>query len=166
MAKNKIGIIMGSDSDLPIMQEAADIIKKFGVEFEMTVISAHRTPERAVEYAKSAEERGLATIIAGAGGAAHLAGVIAALTPLPVIGLPVLSKSLAGMDSLFSMVQMPKGIPVACVAINGGTNAGLLALQMIGISDPQVRKAMKDYKEKMKNEVMEKAKKVEAESQK
>jgi 5-(carboxyamino)imidazole ribonucleotide mutase len=165
MSKNpKVGIIMGSDSDLPILQEAADILKKFNVDFEMTVISAHRTPERAVEYSKTAVERGLSVIIAGAGGAAHLAGVIAALTPLPVIGLPVLSKSLSGMDSLFSMVQMPKGIPVATVAINGGANAGLLAVQILGTADKALRQAMIDYKENMKKEVAEKAKKVEAQA--
>ena len=158
----QVGIIMGSDSDLPIMQEAADMLKSFGISYEMAVISAHRTPERAIEYSKSAEERGLKVIIAGAGGAAHLPGVLAALTPLPVIGVPILSKSLNGMDSLFAIVQMPKGIPVATVAINGGTNAGLLAIQIIGSSDSKVRQQMKDYKEKLKNEVIEKSKKVEA----
>lgn len=160
--KPKVGILMGSDSDLPVMQEASDILKKFGVELEMTVISAHRTPERAIEYAKSAADRGLSVIIAGAGGAAHLPGVIAALTPLPVIGLPIQSKSLNGLDSLLSIVQMPKGIPVATVAINGGANAGLLAVQIIGVADLNLRKAMVDYKEAMKKEVAEKAKKVES----
>lgn len=160
--KPKVGILMGSDSDLPVMQEAAEVLKKFGVDLEMTVISAHRTPERAIEYAKTAAERGLSVIIAGAGGAAHLPGIIAALTPLPVIGLPVQSKSLNGLDSLLSIVQMPKGIPVATVAINGGANAGLLALQIIGVADLSVRKAMVDYKEAMKKEVAEKAKKVES----
>ncbi len=158
---HRVGILMGSDSDLPVMQEAADILKKFGIGLEMTVISAHRTPERAIEYAKTASDRGLSVIIAGAGGAAHLPGVIAALTPLPVIGLPVQSKSLNGLDSLLSIVQMPKGIPVATVAINGGANAGLLAVQIIGVADAAVRKAMVDYKEAMKKEVAEKAKKVE-----
>lgn len=164
MSANKpiVGILMGSDSDLPVMQEAADILKKFGIGLEMTVISAHRTPERAIEYAKSAADRGLSVIIAGAGGAAHLPGIIAALTPLPVIGLPIQSKSLNGLDSLLSIVQMPKGIPVATVAINGGTNAGLLALQIIGVADLSVRKAMADYKETMKKEVAEKAKKIES----
>lgn len=158
----KVGILMGSDSDLPVMQEASEILKKFGVDFEMTVISAHRTPERAIEYAKTAADRGLSVIIAGAGGAAHLPGVIAALTPLPVIGLPIQSKSLNGLDSLLSIVQMPKGIPVATVAINGGANAGLLAVQIIGVADLSLRKAMVDYKEAMKKEVAEKAKKVES----
>lgn len=162
MTLKKIGIIMGSDSDLEIMKEAADVLKKFGVPYEMTVISAHRTPEKAIEYSKSAESRGLALIIAGAGGAAHLPGVMAALTPLPVIGVPILSKSLSGMDSLFSIVQMPKGIPVATVAVNGAANAGLLAIQILGVSDEKLRSAMKEYKENMKLEVAEKAKKVEA----
>jgi 5-(carboxyamino)imidazole ribonucleotide mutase len=157
----KVGIIMGSDSDLAIMQEAAESLKDFGISYEITVISAHRTPERAFEYARTAEERGLAVIIAGAGGAAHLAGIIAAMTPLPVIGVPILSKSLSGMDSLFSMVQMPKGVPVASVAINGAANAGILAAQILGVSDKSIRNSIKKYKEKMKQEVLEKAKKVE-----
>jgi phosphoribosylaminoimidazole carboxylase, PurE protein len=160
--KPLVGIIMGSDSDLNVMQEASEMLKYFGIPYEMTVISAHRTPERAFEYAKTAEDRGLSLIIAGAGGAAHLPGIIAALTPLPVIGLPILSKSLSGMDSLFSIVQMPKGIPVATVAINGGTNAGILAAQIIGTSDEAVRKKIRDYKDKLKTEVAEKAKKVES----
>lgn len=160
--KPSVGIIMGSDSDLSVMQEASEMLKSFGIPYEMTVISAHRTPERAFEYAKTAEDRGLSLIIAGAGGAAHLAGVIAALTPLPVIGVPILSKSLSGMDSLFSIVQMPKGIPVATVAINGGANAGILAAQIIGTSDGTVRKKIREYKEKLKTEVTEKAKKVES----
>ena len=159
MHKNvKIGIIMGSDSDLPVMKEAEDILKKFDIPFEMNIISAHRTPEKAFEYAKSAEGRGLSAIIAGAGGAAHLAGVIAALTPLPVIGVPILTKSLSGLDSLLSMVQMPKGIPVACVAINGAANAGLLAAQILGVKDDGIRKKLKEYKEDLKKEVEEKAK--------
>ncbi len=161
MSLKKVGIIMGSDSDLPIMQETADMLKKFNIPFEMTVISAHRTPEKAFEYARTAEERGLSVIIAGAGGAAHLPGVIAALTPLPVIGVPILSKSLSGMDSLFSIVQMPKGIPVAAVAVNGAANAAILAVQMLGIGDEKIRQAVKEYKEKLKEEVAEKAKKVE-----
>jgi 5-(carboxyamino)imidazole ribonucleotide mutase len=156
-----IGIIMGSDSDLPVMQEAVEIIKKFGCAYEMTVISAHRTPERALDYAKTAEERGLGVIIAGAGGAAHLAGVLAALTPLPVIGVPIISKSLNGLDSLLSMVQMPNGVPVATVAINGAANAGILALQILGVCDESVRNKIKEYKEGLKKEVEEKAKKIE-----
>lgn len=157
----KVGIIMGSDSDLPVMKEAAEILKNFGVSFELTIISAHRTPELAFNYAKNAEAKGLEVIIAGAGGAAHLAGVIASLTPLPVIGVPILSKSLSGLDSLLSMVQMPKGIPVACVAINGAANSALLALQILGITDEKLRVKMKEYKEKLKEEVKEKAKEVE-----
>ncbi len=156
----KIGILMGSDSDFPTMKETADILKKFDVPYEITVISAHRTPERAFEYAKSAEERGLCVIIAGASGAAHLAGIIAALTPLPVIGVPILSKSLSGLDSLLSMVQMPKGIPVACMAINGAANAGLLALQILGVKDENIRLKLKEYKVELKKEVEEKAKRV------
>jgi 5-(carboxyamino)imidazole ribonucleotide mutase len=161
MSLKKVGIIMGSDSDLPIMQETAEVLKKFNIPFEMTVISAHRTPEKAFEYARAAEKRGLAVIIAGAGGAAHLPGVIASLTPLPVIGVPILSKSLSGMDSLFSIVQMPKGIPVAAVAINGAANAAILAVQMLGIADEKIRLTVKEYKEKLKEEAAEKAGKVE-----
>ena len=138
------------------------MLKKFGISYEMTVISAHRTPEKAIEYAKSAVDRGLFTIIAGAGGAAHLPGVIAALTPLPVIGVPILSKSLSGMDSLFSIVQMPKGIPVATVAVNGAANAGILAAQILGTADAGIRQTVMDYKENLKKEVEEKAKKVES----
>ena len=162
MTNKRAGIIMGSDSDLSIMQEAAEMLKKFGISYEMTVISAHRTPEKAIEYAKSAVDRGLFTIIAGAGGAAHLPGVIAALTPLPVIGVPILSKSLSGMDSLFSIVQMPKGIPVATVAVNGAANAGILAAQILGTADAGIRQTVMDYKENLKKEVEEKAKKVES----
>lgn len=160
----RVGILMGSDSDLPMMQEAADMLKKFGVPYEMTVISAHRTPEVAFEYAKKADSRGISVIIAGAGGAAHLAGVIAGITPLPVIGVPILGKALSGMDSLLSMVQMPKGIPVATVAVNGAANAGILATQILGTADPACRQAIRDYKEAMKAEVAEKARKVEAAS--
>jgi len=161
MDSKKVGIIMGSDSDLEIMKEAAMELEKFGIGYEMTVISAHRTPERAIEYAKGAEGRGISVIIAGAGGAAHLPGVIAALTTIPVIGVPILSKSLSGMDSLFSIVQMPRGVPVATVAINGAANAGILAAQIIGIENKQVKKLLKEFKEKMKKDVEEKARKIE-----
>jgi 5-(carboxyamino)imidazole ribonucleotide mutase len=161
MSLPKIGILMGSDSDLSVMQEAADILKSFEIPFEMTVISAHRTPERAIEYAKSAEGRGLSVIIAGAGGSAHLPGIIAALTPLPVIGVPILSKSLSGMDALFSIVQMPEGIPVATVAVNGAANAGILAAEILGIGDSKILRMIKKYREKIKTEVSQKAKKVE-----
>ncbi len=160
--KPLVGILMGSDSDLPVMQEAADVLKKFGVEYEMSVISAHRTPDRAFEYARSAVSRGLCVFIAGAGGAAHLPGVIAGLSVLPVIGIPIQTKSLGGLDSLLSIVQMPKGIPVATVAVGGGANAGLLAVQILGTADAALRKAYGDYKETMKNEVIEKSRKVEA----
>jgi 5-(carboxyamino)imidazole ribonucleotide mutase len=157
-----VGIIMGSDSDLPVMKESAEMLAYFGIPYEITVISAHRTPERAFEYARSAEIRGLSVIIAGAGGAAHLPGIIAALTPLPVIGVPILSKSLSGMDSLFSIVQMPKGIPVAAVAINGAANAGILAAEMLGAGgNADLRGKIKDYKAKLKDEVALKAKNVE-----
>ena len=131
----QVGIIMGSDSDLPIMSEAAQVLDEFGVEYELTVVSAHRTPDRMYEYAKSAKDRGLKLIIAGAGGAAHLPGMTAAITTLPVIGVPIKTKALSGVDSLYSIVQMPGGIPVATVAINGGKNAGLLAVQTLAAFD-------------------------------
>ncbi len=161
MPKPLVGIIMGSDSDLPVMQEAADALKEFGVPYEMTVISAHRTPDRAYEYAKSAVDRGLKVIIAGAGGAAHLAGVTAAMTPLPVIGVPIQSKTLNGLDSLYSTVQMPPGVPVATVAINGAKNAAILAVQILGAGDAALQKKILDYKRKLGDGVMEKAKKME-----
>lgn len=153
MSKPLVGIIMGSDSDLPIMQAAAQMCEEFGIDFEVSIVSAHRTPERLVQYAKNAEKRGLRVIIAGAGGAAHLPGMIAALTPLPVIGVPVKGSSLEGMDSLLSIVQMPGGVPVATVAINGAKNAGILAAQMIGIKSQEMRQKVKAYKTKMLNEV-------------
>ena len=137
-----VGVVMGSDSDLKVMQEAADAVEEFGVETEVRIISAHRTPDAAFEYARSAVGRGLRVIIGGAGGAAHLPGVLAALTPLPVIGVPVRSAHLDGLDSLLSIVQMPAGIPVATVAIGGARNAGLLAVRILGDSDPALREAM------------------------
>lgn len=149
----EVAIIMGSDSDLSIMKEAADILKQFGVEFEVQILSAHRLPKETAAFAEAAEERGLKAIIAGAGGAAHLAGVVASLTTVPVIGVPILSKSLSGVDSLYSIVQMPKGIPVATVAINGGANAGLLAVQIMAVSDPDLRQKLKEYRAKMAGEV-------------
>jgi len=160
MDKAVVGILMGSDSDLPIMKESAEMLAFFGISYEMTVISAHRTPERALEYASSAEERGLSVIIAGAGGAAHLPGLIASLTPIPVIGVPIMSKSLSGMDSLLSIVQMPKGIPVATVALDGAANAGILAAEILGAGDKKIRDRIRDYRDKLKKEVAEKAKKV------
>jgi 5-(carboxyamino)imidazole ribonucleotide mutase len=162
MDKPLVGIIMGSDSDLPVVKESAEILEKFGVPFEITVLSAHRTPERAFQYAKEAEKRGIEIIIAAAGGAAHLPGVIAALTPLPVIGIPIKTSSLNGLDSLLSIVQMPSGIPVATVAINGAKNAGLLAIEILGVKYPELREKIKEYKEKMKEEVENKAKELES----
>ena len=152
-----VGIIMGSDSDLPIMQAAADILKSFDIPFELTVVSAHRTPDRMVEYAKTARSRGLQVIIAGAGGAAHLPGMAAALTSLPVIGVPIKSTNSAdGWDSILSILQMPGGVPVATVALNGAKNAGLLAAQIIGTHNEKIALAMDDYKSKMESEVLEK----------
>ncbi len=153
----KVGIVMGSDSDLKVMKEAAITLEEFGVEYEITVISAHRTPEVAEEYARTAVERGVAVIIAGAGKAAHLAGVLAAYTPLPIIGVPILTSSLGGADSLYSMVQMPGGVPVATVAINGARNAGLLAVQILGVADDNLRNSFKEYKQKMAEKVKETA---------
>ncbi len=141
-----IGIIMGSDSDLPILKEAAILLTELEVSYELTIVSAHRTPERMFTYAKEAEIRGLEVIIAGAGGAAHLPGMVAAITPLPVIGVPVKTSSLQGLDSLLSMVQMPAGVPVATVAINNAKNAGLLAAQIVGIKYPEIRSKVKSYK--------------------
>ncbi len=157
----KIGIIMGSDSDLPVMNEAFDVLQEFGLEAEITIVSAHRTPERLFNYAESAVDRGLEVIIAGAGGAAHLPGMIAAITPLPVIGVPVKSKSMSGLDSLYSIVQMPPGVPVATVAINGAKNAGILAAQILGVYDVEVRNKVAEYKKNMEDAVLEKAKKLE-----
>jgi 5-(carboxyamino)imidazole ribonucleotide mutase len=159
--KKEIAIIMGSDSDLEVMQEAAKILDEFALAYEITVVSAHRTPERMYEYASTARGRGIKVIIAGAGGAAHLPGMVAAITTLPVIGVPVKLKTLEGMDSLLSIVQMPSGVPVATVAINNAKNAGLLALQILGTHNPSIAEALESYKEKMKNEVLEKATRVE-----
>jgi 5-(carboxyamino)imidazole ribonucleotide mutase len=157
-----VGIIMGSTSDLPIMQDAAAILKEFGVPFELTIVSAHRTPERMFDYAKTASERGLKVIIAGAGGAAHLPGMTASLTPLPVIGVPIKSSnSIDGWDSLLSIVQMPNGIPVATVAINAAKNAGILAAKILGASDLELRQKLAEYMDSMKETVLEGAKKVE-----
>ncbi len=157
-----VGIIMGSDSDLPVMQEAADILGELGVAFEMTIVSAHRTPQRLYDYARGAEARGLQVIIAGAGGAAHLPGMTAALTPLPVIGVPVRSSSLLGQDSLLSIVQMPPGIPVATMAINGARNAGIMAAQILGLADPQVRGRVAAFRRNMEETVLEKARRMDA----
>ncbi len=156
----KVGIVMGSDSDMPVMAQAADFLEKMGIEFEMTVISAHREPDVFFEYAKSAEEKGYKVMIAGAGKAAHLPGMCAALFPMPVIGVPMKTSDLGGVDSLYSIVQMPSGIPVATVAINGGKNAGILAAKILAASDPELLQKLKDYSEEMKNEVVFKAEKL------
>lgn len=152
-----VGIIMGSDSDLPIMAEAARILDQLEVTYELTVVSAHRTPDRMVEYARSAKEKGLKVIIAGAGGAAHLPGMVAAMTTVPVIGVPIKTKALKGVDSLYSIVQMPPGIPVAAVAINGAKNAGILAAQFIASYDEGVSEAVVRYKEELRVMVEDKA---------
>ena len=152
----KVGIVMGSDSDMPVMAKAADILDKLGVEYEMTIISAHREPDVFFEYAKTAEEKGFKVIIAGAGMAAHLPGMCAAIFPMPVIGIPMHTTSLGGRDSLYSIVQMPSGIPVATVAINGGANAGILAAKILATSDPELLQKLKDYKEELKDQVVAK----------
>ena len=149
----KVSIVMGSDSDLPIMQKAADTLKKLDIDFEMRIISAHREPDTFFEYAKTAEERGVKVIIAGAGMAAHLPGMCAALFPLPVIGIPMHTTSLGGRDSLYSIVQMPSGIPVATVAIGGGVNAALLAAKILAVSDETLLVKLKDYSREMKEQV-------------
>lgn len=156
-----IGIIMGSDSDLPVMQPAADILKEFGIEYELTVVSAHRTPLRMVEYAQKAKERGLKVIIAGAGGAAHLPGMVASVTTLPVIGVPVKSSnSIDGWDSVLSILQMPNGVPVATVALNAAKNAGILAAQIIGTADETVAAKIAAYKTNLNDEVLTKVDKL------
>ena len=154
MAESRIGIIMGSDSDLPIMRGAAEIIEDFGVPFELTIVSAHRTPERLFEYAGSAIDRGLDVIVAGAGGAAHLPGMVAALTVVPVVGVPVSSTNLKGEDSLLSIVQMPKGVPVATVAIDNAVNAGLLALQILATSERGLQKKLQSYRDGLRDTVI------------
>jgi 5-(carboxyamino)imidazole ribonucleotide mutase len=151
-----VGIVMGSDSDLTVMKSAAEVLEEFGVDFEMTIISAHRSPKRAIEYASTASDRGLEVIIAGAGGAAHLPGVLAAMTPLPVIGIPIKTNTLDGVDSLYSIVQMPGGIPVATVSINGAKNAGILAVQILSVVDAPLRLKMIEYKKKLAKEVNDK----------
>ena len=156
-----VGIIMGSDSDLAVMQAAADILKSFEIAFELTVVSAHRTPQRMVDYAKGAKERGLKVIIAGAGGAAHLPGMVASITSLPVVGVPIKSSnSIDGWDSVLSILQMPNGVPVATVALNAAKNAGILAAEIIGSFNETVSKKISDYKKSLSNEVIEKAEKL------
>ena len=157
----KVGIIMGSESDLPIMQEAIDILKDFKIETEVDIVSAHRTPEKMMDYGNQAHLRGLKPIIAGAGGAAHLPGMIAAVSPLPVIGVPVKStNSIDGWDSVLSILQMPGGVPVATVALNGAKNAGILAAQIVGTSDPTVLDKVAQYKKGLKNKVIISSKKL------
>mgnify|MGYP002510310020 FL=1 len=152
----QVGIVMGSDSDMPVMAKAAEILEELGISFEMKIISAHREPDVFFEYAKTAEEKGFKVIIAGAGMAAHLPGMCAAIFPMPVIGIPMHTASLGGRDSLYSIVQMPSGIPVATVAINGGTNAGLLAAKILATADAELLQRLKDYSQSMKEGVQKK----------
>lgn len=160
-----VGIIMGSDSDLKIMEAAAEILKSFNITYELTIVSAHRTPMRMVEYASSAHDRGLKIIIAGAGGAAHLPGMIASLTTLPVIGVPIKSSnSIDGWDSVLSILQMPNGVPVATVALNAAKNAGILAAEILGISDEKIHQKLVEFKNEMKETVEKKAQKIEKEN--
>ena len=156
----KVGIVMGSDSDMPIMAKAAEILDQFGIDYEMTIISAHREPDIFFEWAKAAESRGIKVISAGAGKAAQLPGMCAALFPMPVIGIPMKTSDLGGVDSLYSIVQMPSGVPVATVAINGGANAGILAAKILATSDEELLGKLKDYVEGLKNDVVKKAEKL------
>ena len=156
----KVAIVMGSDSDMPIMKKAAEFLDQMGIDFEMTIISAHREPDIFFEWAKGAKDRGVKVIIAGAGKAAHLPGMCAALFPMPVIGIPMKTSDLGGVDSLYSIVQMPSGIPVATVAINGGLNAGILAAKILATSDEKLLEKLEAYSEEMKQSVVEKAEKL------
>jgi len=151
-----VGIIMGSDSDLPVMRKSAEVLSALGIDYELTIVSAHRTPQRMVEYAEQAEGRGLRVIIAGAGGAAHLPGMVASITPLAVIGVPISATAMQGEDALLSIVQMPAGVPVATVAIDNATNAGLLAAQILGAGDADIRDRIRAYKQDMQAAVMRK----------
>ncbi len=161
-ATPRVGIIMGSDSDLPVMQPAAEQLAAFGISYELTVVSAHRTPERMMEYARTARDRGLQVIIAGAGGAAHLPGMVASVTTLPVIGVPVRSSnSIDGWDSILSILQMPNGVPVATVALNASKNAAILAASILSTSDGELAARLQEMKDRMREEVLEKARKVE-----
>lgn len=159
--KPLVGIIMGSDSDLPTMQDAAKVLDEFGVSYELTIVSAHRTPDRMLEYAKNAYTRGIKVIIAGAGGAAHLPGMTASITPLPVIGVPIKTSTLSGVDSLYSIVQMPRGVPVATVAIGNATNAAILAIKILAISETILFEKLIKYQQDLKNKVLKKAQKLE-----
>ena len=156
----QVGIVMGSDSDMPVMSKAAEMLDKFGISYDMRIISAHREPDEFFEYARTAEEKGFKVIIAGAGMAAHLPGMCAAIFPMPVIGIPMHTTSLGGRDSLYSIVQMPSGIPVATVAINGGANAGILAAKILATSDPELLAKLKDYSASLKDSVVEKDKRL------
>jgi 5-(carboxyamino)imidazole ribonucleotide mutase len=156
MKQPVVGIIMGSDSDLPVMQEAAKVLQELVVPYEMTIVSAHRTPVRLYDYAQQAADRGLQVVIAGAGGAAHLPGMVASLSPLPVVGVPVKTSTLSGEDSLLSIVQMPPGVPVATVAINGARNAGILAAQILSTADPELRQRIVDFKQALEAMVISK----------
>ena len=162
----KVGIVMGSDSDLKVMGKAADMLEKFGIEYEMTIISAHRMPDIFFDYAKSAESKDYKVIIAGAGMAAHLPGMCAAIFPMPVIGIPMKTSDLGGVDSLYSIVQMPTGVPVATVAINGGANAGILAVKMLAMSDPELLAKVKEFAVEQKDQVQAKDDKLQAEGYK
>ena len=166
MLKPKVAIIMGSDSDLPVMQQASEALDEFEVPYELTIVSAHRTPDRMLDYARKAHERGLEVIIAGAGGAAHLPGMVAAISPLPVIGVPVKSSnSLDGWDSILSILQMPGGVPVATVALNGAKNAGLLAVQILSVADGELRRKLLAYKMRLSDSVLEKVQRLESRSE-
>ncbi|MCT7948415.1 5-(carboxyamino)imidazole ribonucleotide mutase [Ancylothrix sp. C2] len=160
MTQPQIGIIMGSDSDLPTMQAAIEVCEQFNIPWEVAIVSAHRTPNRMVEYAQTAHKRGIKVIIAGAGGAAHLPGMVASLTPLPVVGVPVTTRQLQGVDSLYSIVQMPAGIPVATVAIGNAKNAGLLAIQILATGQPELLDRVQQYRQSLNDSVMEKQKRL------
>lgn len=162
MDKPLVGIIMGSDSDLAVMKDTAEVLESFNVKYELTIVSAHRTPKRMNQYAENARKKGIRVIIAGAGGAAHLPGMVASVTDLPVIGVPIKTKSLDGLDSLLSIAQMPNGVPVATVAINGARNAGILACEILGIKHDNIAKKITKYKESMRKEVEKKASKLES----
>jgi 5-(carboxyamino)imidazole ribonucleotide mutase len=157
----KVGIIMGSDSDLAVMKLAAEVLEEFQVNYELTIVSAHRTPDRMFEYARTAAERGLEVIIAGAGGAAHLPGMVASITHLPVIGVPIKTSALNGLDSLLSIVQMPAGVPVATVAIDNARNAAILAVSILGVKYPEIAQKLRAYKDRMRKEVTDKAERLE-----
>src|SRR5258706_2467815 len=159
--KPVVGIIMGSDSDLPVMKEASVVLDDFKVEYELTIVSAHRTPGRMIKYANKAQDKGLKVIIAGAGGSAHLPGMTASFTTIPVIGVPIKTKNLSGLDSLLSIIQMPPGIPVATVSLNGAKNAGLLAISILALSDESLLQKLKMYRDDMKKSVLRKVKKLE-----